>query len=327
MPTKSNSIPLGTRTAVYTDTTGNNDHAGDNPNIPSNNSNNNNNKRKRDNNNIPIRRFNDDDDVNNNHNSNKRYRSHSRSHSRHGHSNTNYNYNNKQHNRRYRSNSRSHSRYNNNNKRHNRRYRSNSRSHSPPKRAIHDKFTFEMPPRIYPYMNPRIRNARTVLLTNINTNVGALDIKMFFEQYNHLHDLNQEIIGKKNISSNQNIIPTNNTTTTTTTTTTTENVDKKPTADDVKHQIKNSKEEDTGADDETNKQTTKKTNGLPLLKIYDISILLHPRLQERKKSPSQQFVTYSNRRQSKCIAYVEFQSIKMAQIAIRRYNSKEFLYQ
>ena len=314
MPTKSNSIPLGTRTAVYTDTTGNNDHAGDNPNITSsNNRNNNNNKRKRDNNNnIPIRRFNDD--VNNNHNSNKRYRSHSRSRSRHGHSNTNYN--------------------NNNNKQHNRRYRSNSRSHSPPKRAIHDKFTFEMPPRIYPYMNPRIRNARTVLLTNINTNVGALDIKMFFEQYNHLHDLNQVVVGKKNISSDQNIIPTNNTTTTTTTTTTkTEKNnntiidDKKPTADDVNHQIKNSKEEDTGADDETNKQTTKKTNGLPLLKIYDISILLHPRLQERKKSPSQQFVTYSNRRQSKCIAYVEFQSIKMAEIAIRRYNSKEFLYQ
>ena len=308
MPTKSNSIPLGTRTAVYTDTTGNNNHAGDTPNIPSNNRNNNNNKRKRDNNNIPIRRFNDD--VNNNHNSNKRYRSHSRSRSRHGHSNTNYYNNNK------------------NNKQHNRRYRSNSRSHSPPKRAIHDKFTFEMPPRIYPYMNPRIRNARTVLLTNINTNVGALDIKMFFEQYNHLHDLNQVVVGKKNISSNQNIIPTNNTTTTTTTTTTTENVDKKPTVDDVKHQIKNSMEEDNAADDdETNKETKKKTNRLPLLKIYDISILLHPRLQERKKSPSQQFVTYSNRRQSKCIAYVEFQSIKMAEIAIRRYNSKEFLYQ
>ena len=69
-----------------------------------------------------------------------------------------------------------------------------------------------------------------------------------------------------------------------------------------------------------------KLTGLRPLEVYDISILLHPRLQ-KTRMPGQRYATYVNRRYSKCIAYVEFHSISMAQMACQQYNGRHFIYE
>ena len=134
-------------------------------------------------------------------------------------------------------------------------------------------------------MSVRVRNARTVVLTNIGGNVGARDIKTFFERYNHLLELNQDIAkgatGAK---------------------------DDAPPA------------EQGSVDPPSHAKVTGP------LEVYDISILLHPRLQ-KTRMPGQRYATYVNRRYSKCIAYVEFQSISMAQTACQQYNGRHFIYE
>ena len=288
MPTKTNAIPLGTRTKRYTDddTTGNNTQRPANSGVPiQTNTNNDNYKRKR---NFQEQQYD---------NYNQRYHGSSR-------------------NKRQRQ-SRSRSRYSNESYRgknyDSRRYRSNSRSQSPPKRRIRDKFTFDRPPPIHPYMNNRIRNARTVMLTNIDSNVGSSDIQSFFENYNYLVDLNKDIVGACSNERKQ------------------ENGNSKNDDVDDDNNETNNKLLDA-ADTNSQKQVKDKQQQnnnkeqLPPLKVYDIAILLHPRLQEKKKSQDQQYVTYSNTRQSKCIAYVEFDAINMANIAISRYHSKPFIY-
>jgi hypothetical protein len=285
MPTKTNAIPLGTRTKRYTDddTSGNNTRRIVNGGTHiQTNANNDKYKRKR---NYQEQHY-DDNNNNRNNNRSKRQRQ-SRSRSR---------YNNDSYNRRS---------YDN------RRYRSNSRSQSPPKRRIRDKFTFDRPPPIEPYMNNRIRNARTVMLTNIDSNVGSSDIQSFFENYNYLVGLNKDIVGAGNNESNG------------------ENGNSKN--DDVD----NTNNKLLEAADTNSPKQVKMTDGqpqnnnkqqLPPLKVYDIAILLHPRLQQKRNSHDQQYATYSNSRQSKCIAYVEFDAINMASIAILRYHSKPFIY-
>ena len=160
-----------------------------------------------------------------------------------------------------------------------------SRSRSPPVRSIRDRFSFEKPPPIRPHMSVRVRNARTVVLTNIGGNAGARDIKTFFEGYNDLLELKHDVTTKATGA-----------------------------------------KDDAPAKQGSDDPSLAKLTGLRPLEVYDISILLHPRLQ-KTRMPGQRYATYVNRRYSKCIAYVEFHSISMAQMACQQYNGRHFIYE